>query len=43
MASGNGDYSPIAQGMHIHPALNEVIQNAFINLHQHNQPQQTQQ
>ena len=36
MASGNGDYSPIAQGMHIHPALNEVIQNAFINLHQHN-------
>ena len=40
MVSGNGDYSPIAQGMHIHPALNEVIQNAFINLHQHTQTQQ---
>jgi dihydrolipoamide dehydrogenase len=39
MASGSGDYSPIAQGMHIHPALNEVVQNAFINLHQHNQKQ----
>ena len=29
MASGNGDYGPIARGMHIHPALNEVVQNAF--------------
>lgn len=29
MISGNGDYGPIARGMHIHPALNEVIQNAF--------------
>ena len=32
MASGNGDYGPIARGMHIHPALNEVVQNAFGNL-----------
>jgi dihydrolipoamide dehydrogenase len=32
MVSGNGDYSPIARGMHIHPALNEVVQNAFGNL-----------
>jgi mycothione reductase len=29
-----GDYGPIAQGMHIHPALNEVVQNAFGNLHE---------
>ena len=34
MASGNGDYGPIARGMHIHPALNEVIQNAFGALQQ---------
>ena len=32
MATGNGDYEPIARGMHIHPALNEVVQNAFGNL-----------
>lgn len=24
-----GDFGPIARGMHIHPALNEVVQNAF--------------
>jgi mycothione reductase len=30
-----GNYGPIAQGMHIHPALNEVVQNAFGNLHEH--------
>jgi len=35
MASGNGDYGPIARSMHIHPALNEVVQNAFGNLHEH--------
>jgi mycothione reductase len=35
MVSGNGDYGPIARGMHIHPALNEVVQNAFGNLHEH--------
>ncbi len=35
MATGNGDYGPIARGMHIHPALNEVVQNAFGNLHEH--------
>jgi dihydrolipoamide dehydrogenase len=32
MATGNGDYGPIARGMHIHPALNEVVQNAFGSL-----------
>jgi mycothione reductase len=35
MSTGNGDYGPIARGMHIHPALNEVVQNAFGNLHEH--------
>jgi mycothione reductase len=35
MVSGTGDYGPIARGMHIHPALNEVVQNAFGNLHEH--------
>ena len=35
MVTGKGDFSPIAQGMHIHPALNEVVQNAFSNLHEH--------
>jgi dihydrolipoamide dehydrogenase len=32
MAINEGDYGPIAQGMHIHPALNEVVQSAFANL-----------
>lgn len=32
MGTGKGDFGPIAQGMHIHPALNEVVQNAFGNL-----------
>lgn len=32
MVSGKGDFSPIVQGIHIHPALNEVVQNAFGNL-----------
>jgi dihydrolipoamide dehydrogenase len=32
MVSGKGDFGPIAQGMHIHPALNEVVQNAFGDL-----------
>jgi mycothione reductase len=32
MVTGNGDYGPIAKGMHIHPALTEVVQNAFGNL-----------
>ena len=35
MASEKGDFGPIARGMHIHPALNEVVQNAFGNLHEH--------
>ena len=32
MVSGKGDFTPIAQGMHIHPALTEVVQNAFGSL-----------
>jgi dihydrolipoamide dehydrogenase len=32
MASETGTFAPIAQGMHIHPALSEVVQNAFGNL-----------
>ena len=32
MVSGEGTYSPIARGIHIHPALSEVVQNAFGNL-----------
>jgi dihydrolipoamide dehydrogenase len=35
MVTDKGDFGPIARGMHIHPALNEVIQNAFGNLHEH--------
>jgi hypothetical protein len=27
-----GEFSPIAQGMHIHSALNDVVQNAFGDL-----------
>jgi dihydrolipoamide dehydrogenase len=33
MVTGTGDFGPIARGMHIHPATNEVVQNAFGNLH----------
>ncbi len=33
MASGDRTFTPIASGMHIHPALCEVVQNAFGNLH----------
>jgi mycothione reductase len=29
MVSEKGDFGPIAQGMHVHPALSEVVQNAF--------------
>ncbi len=32
MAVGNGTFEPIVQAMHIHPALSEVVQNAFGNL-----------
>jgi len=35
MASEAGTFAPIALGMHIHPALSEVVQNAFGNLHSH--------
>ncbi len=33
MTTGDKTYTPIARGMHIHPALSEVVQNAFGNLH----------
>ena len=33
MNSGDGSYSPITTAMHIHPALPEVVQYAFYNLH----------
>ena len=33
MSTGDRTYTPIATGMHIHPALSEVVQNAFGNLH----------
>jgi mycothione reductase len=33
MATGDRTYTPIIRGMHIHPALSEVVQNAFGNLH----------
>ena len=32
MVTEKGGFAPIAQGMHIHPALNEVVQNAFGSL-----------
>jgi mycothione reductase len=35
MVSEAGTFAPIAQGMHIHPALTEVVQNAFGDLHSH--------
>jgi mycothione reductase len=33
MSTDDRTYTPIARGMHIHPALCEVVQNAFGNLH----------
>ncbi|MEW6593176.1 MAG: hypothetical protein AB1305_05865 [Candidatus Hadarchaeota archaeon] len=32
MAHGDGTFFPISDGMHIHPAMPEVVQNAFGNL-----------
>jgi mycothione reductase len=32
MVSETGSFAPIAQAMHIHPAMSEVVQNAFGNL-----------
>jgi len=32
MTSETGTFAPIARGMHIHPALSEVVQNAFGSL-----------
>jgi dihydrolipoamide dehydrogenase len=33
MHAGNGEIYPLSDAMHIHPALPEVIQRAFYNLH----------
>lgn len=35
MNCGDGSYRPIMWSMHIHPALSEVVQFAFNNLHRH--------
>jgi mycothione reductase len=35
MVSETGSFASIAQAMHIHPAMSEVVQNAFGNLHHH--------
>lgn len=32
MATGDRTFSPILRSMHIHPAMSEVVQNAFVNL-----------
>jgi len=32
MASGDGTFVPIFRGLHIHPSMTEVVQNAFSNL-----------
>jgi dihydrolipoamide dehydrogenase len=33
MTTDDRTYAPIIRAMHIHPALSEVVQNAFGNLH----------
>jgi dihydrolipoamide dehydrogenase len=32
MSMGDRSFSPIVRGLHIHPAMNEVVQNAFGSL-----------
>ncbi|HXX87513.1 MAG TPA: dihydrolipoyl dehydrogenase [Candidatus Acidoferrum sp.] len=32
MTVGDKTFTPILRGMHIHPAMSEVVQNAFVNL-----------
>jgi mycothione reductase len=32
MATGDGTFIPIIRGMHIHPSMSEVVQNAFASL-----------
>ncbi len=32
MVSNGGTFEPIVQAMHIHPAISEVVQNAFSSL-----------
>jgi mycothione reductase len=34
MAVGDRTLLPIIRGMHIHPAMSEVVQNAFVNVHE---------
>jgi len=35
MNAGDGSVAPIHNSMYIHPALPEVVQKAFFNLHRH--------
>jgi len=35
MYSDDGTIAPVYRGMHIHPALSEVVERAFYNLHSH--------
>lgn len=32
MTTGDGTFSPILRSMHVHPAMSEVVQNAFVNM-----------
>jgi dihydrolipoamide dehydrogenase len=32
MSSGDRTFAPIVRGMHVHPAMSEVVQSAFANL-----------
>jgi hypothetical protein len=34
MAVGERNFVPIIRGLHIHPAMTEVVQMAFANLHE---------
>jgi dihydrolipoamide dehydrogenase len=34
MVSDDKTFMPIARAMHIHPAMSEVVQKAFFNLHE---------
>jgi len=34
MATGDRSFTPIMRGMHIHPAMSEVVQSAFANIHE---------
>jgi len=34
MSTGDRSFTPIMRGMHIHPAMSEVVQSAFANIHE---------